>query len=192
MTDEIKDGEAPTPQAANNIRVDYTWYNTLVDDNGTGNGTIWDKYCVMKTLNSVDVGLTKLDAWGQWVDIPFSAANFTATGGTWTVGAPAIVRNRYAVIGKTLHWSIYVSWFSGSNVIGGAPTKIGFGGLPYVINGAQAQAVDYQGGIGGVPVVGGLYAESNGTVMQISKSNGAAFAASDVPGMIATMTWEIS
>jgi hypothetical protein len=62
---------------------------------------------------------------GHWQNIPFNAAWFGAVGGgTWTVGAPAITVNRYAIVGRTIIWTIYVSWFSGSNTITGAPSQL--------------------------------------------------------------------
>lgn len=52
--------------------------------------------------------------------MPFSAANYSAAGGgTWTVGASAIIKNRYRINGKTLFWYMYISWFSGGNTQSG-------------------------------------------------------------------------
>ena len=61
---------------------------------------------------------------GQWVDVPFSASNFSASsGGTWTVGSAAVIVNRYTLIGKTCLWNLYISWFSGANVASGTPAS---------------------------------------------------------------------
>ena len=62
---------------------------------------------------------------GIWFDVPFSAANFTAAGGgTWTIGAAAVIRNKYTLIGNTMVYSVYISWFSGDNVIAGTVTSV--------------------------------------------------------------------
>jgi hypothetical protein len=43
---------------------------------------------------------------GHWTDVPFSAANFTASAGTWTIGT--VITNRYTLIGKTLVYVLAV------------------------------------------------------------------------------------
>jgi len=58
---------------------------------------------------------------GDGIAVPFSASDFTASGGgTWTVSAGAVVGSRYTLRGKFLHWSVYLS----STTIGGAPTAL--------------------------------------------------------------------
>jgi hypothetical protein len=59
-------------------------------------------------------------AGGDWVDIPFNAANFTADTGSWTVAAGNVVTHAYMVIGKTLWLTV---WVSPSNVAG-SPTVL--------------------------------------------------------------------
>jgi len=62
---------------------------------------------------------------GLWIDVAFSAANFTAAGGgTWTIGPAAVIRNKYTLIGKTMVYSVYISWFSGDNVVAGTVTSV--------------------------------------------------------------------
>jgi len=62
---------------------------------------------------------------GHWQNQPFNAADyFAGAGGTWTVGSGSVIQNRYAIIGRTLHWILYVSWFSGSSSVTGAPTAL--------------------------------------------------------------------
>ena len=46
---------------------------------------------------------------GHWIDVPFNAANFTATAGTWTVTAGNVLMNAYTLIGKTLYWVILIA-----------------------------------------------------------------------------------
>ena len=81
----------------------------------TGDVTIYGNYYEKNRLTPM----------GHWVDVPFNPANFGANGGgTWTVGAAAVLNNRYCVIGKTLHWELYVSWFSGANVLAGTASSL--------------------------------------------------------------------
>ena len=66
-------------------------------------------------------------AMGEWQNKPFNASDFfvQAGTGTWTVGSAAVLQSRYTLIGKTMHWTMYVSWFSGANVIAGTVTQVG-------------------------------------------------------------------
>lgn len=45
---------------------------------------------------------------GHWIDIAFSASNFGATGGTWTVASGNVLRNSYCLIGKTAYYMLRV------------------------------------------------------------------------------------
>ena len=54
---------------------------------------------------------------GEWISIPYSAANFSATGGTWTVEAGDYIRCEYTLIGKT---AILSFWFDDTTVSGTA------------------------------------------------------------------------
>ena len=126
---------------------------------------------------------------GQWQDVPFSAANFSAAGGgTWTVGAAAVIQNRYTLIGKTAIWAIYVSWFSGSNTLAGTVT-----GLNVTLPGVEFATAIYH------PVAyaidGGALADLmaqpiGGGVVQLTKKNGANFTAG-APGFVTSFTLEI-
>lgn len=45
------------------MALDRTWYNTLVDDNGTNTtGTLWDKAAVDSLMDAVDASIVTLDA----------------------------------------------------------------------------------------------------------------------------------
>lgn len=93
---------------------------------------------------------------GHWQDVPFNAGNFyvSSGSGTWVVGSPSIISNRYTLIGKTMHWIIYLSWFSGSNTLTGTAGQLGmtipggfiFGSSNFNISGFTA-------------VMGGAYTE---------------------------------
>jgi len=131
---------------------------------------------------------------GGWQDVPFLASNFSAQSPmTWTVGAGAIVRNRYALTGKTLLWSFYVSWFSGGNVLGGSPSSALVMKLPGGLTAAASQIalLDYTPGVTGIAAAGGLYASTSGQTLLVQKVNNANFALADVPGIVANVMLEV-
>jgi hypothetical protein len=128
---------------------------------------------------------------GFWQNVIFNAANFSAGGGggTWTVGAPSIIQNRYTLIGLTMIWQFYISWFSGSNVIVGTVTSLnmvipgGFtnpgnviGTIEYAIDGSRTD-LDFNFG--------------GGVNMNVSKRSGAAFTNGNPIGIISTVTIEV-
>lgn len=126
---------------------------------------------------------------GYWIPVPFAATNFGATGGSWTVGAPSVITNRYSLVGKILFWQLYISWFSGSNTIGGTPSSInlvipgGFG-APNSSFPTMVYVVD-----GGVFTQG--YASTSGTAILIYKVSGANFTAGSAGGVVMNMWFEI-
>ena len=46
---------------------------------------------------------------GEWIDVPYSAANFSAATGTWTVPAGNILAYKYTLIGKTMILQFYAN-----------------------------------------------------------------------------------
>lgn len=69
-------------------------------------------------------------ALGYWIDVPFSAANFFASPGTWTVDAADVTYNRYCIIGKTLIWYLRLNTTSLSAGVGNFLFLVIPGGLP--------------------------------------------------------------
>jgi len=65
---------------------------------------------------------------GQWIDVAYSAGNFVANVGTWTVEAGDIAYNRYSLSGTTMIWHLEVSATSlstAANVLGvSVPTGV--------------------------------------------------------------------
>jgi hypothetical protein len=62
-----------------------------------------------------------LPAWlpgGNWTDVPFNAANFTADSGAWTVTAGNISSLRYLIFGKLFFITFQIQ---GTNVTTGSP-----------------------------------------------------------------------
>ena len=165
-------------------------FNALIDDDGSGmTGSVWNKAAIQSVL------LDPIDANPTWIDVPFNAANFGAGAPmTWTLGAPAVLRNRYAILGKLLYWSLSISWYSGNNVLGGAPGPTILMTLPasLVVASQQAFAFDYVGGVAGAPLAGGLQAQGSFTYLTITKSSGGNFALTDTPGLIGTAIFELT
>jgi len=173
------------------MAIDRGPWNALVDDDGSNLvGTVWNKAAIKTViLDPVDA------AFGIWADVPFSAANFAGLAPmVWTVGAPAVLVNRYALVGHILYWSFYLSWFSGSNVLSGSPSAQLKMTIPAARTayGTQRQMIDTAAGVAGVAAAAGLMGEFSGTTLTISKSAGGNFALSDVPGMITTVMCEVT
>ena len=59
---------------------------------------------------------------GDWQDVPYSAANFTASGGaSFNVTAGQLALNRYTLIGKTMIWSLFIN---GASISGATPAEL--------------------------------------------------------------------
>lgn len=128
-------------------------------------------------------------AMGHWQTVPFNAANFLAHlgGGTWVVGSAAVIMNHYTLIGKTMIWTLYISWFSGANTITGTVTHIkvlipgGFNGLLNSI-----LAVDFATSGAGIQVD----ATPTGNYMIMNRRDGGNF--TTAPGIIFTLTFGVA
>jgi hypothetical protein len=76
----------------------------MIDDDGSGTtGTIINNAWKQEFYNQIDALI------GPWVAVPFSAADFTASAGAWTVSAGNIQNNRYTQIGQTVIWSLSIT-----------------------------------------------------------------------------------
>jgi hypothetical protein len=162
-------------------------FNALIDDDGSNTiGTPWNKAAIQGViLDPVDAAIGAAVTL-PWTAVPFNAANFSARAPlTWTVGPAAVIRNRYTLSGKILFWSVYISWFSGGNVLGGAPGPVLNLTLPGGLVGQdQTVAITYCAGVGGVAPLGGLKGGPNGAVLEVTRGDGGNFALTDVPGLI--------
>jgi hypothetical protein len=136
-------------------------------------------------------------AMGEWQDEPFSAAKFSGQSPlVWTVGSAAIINNRYSVVGKTLFWQLYLSWYSGANVLSGSPNGVLFltlpGGFTCAGHGGIT-AVDFSAGIAGMPYNGMLFLSSTaGNYLQLNAGDNRNFALTDIPGLVFNITIEIA
>jgi hypothetical protein len=87
---------------------------------------------------------------GHWIDVPFSAANFGATDGTWTVTAQS--RFSYMLVGKTAVVQLLIP----ASTVGGAPSSLNVV-MPFSLVPNQTGGYFYNVGPSG---------NANGTYMQ--------------------------
>jgi hypothetical protein len=97
----------------------------IIDDDGSGKtGTVIDNAWKQEFYNQIDAL-----AGGAWANIPFSAANFTATGATWTVTAANQETLAWCRSGNTIFLSVCIN--GTSTLSAASPTlKITLPGLP--------------------------------------------------------------
>jgi hypothetical protein len=161
----------------------------MIDDDGSGTtGTIINNAWKQEFYNQIDATVG-----GVWQAVPFNAANFYGSSPmVWTVGSAAVLHNRCALSGKTLFWSMYLSWFSGSNVLSGSPSQSINLTIPLglSIQTNQVQIIAQVAGVAGVAPVGGLLASGGGSFVYIQKGPGGNFALTDIPGFITTFILE--
>ena len=132
------------------MALDRTWYNTLVDDDGSGlTGSVWDKADVDSLMDATDAEIARLDAKNaeQDASIQIAAGNFVpllvASGG----GVPVygIQRGGWAKNGKAITVSGRISIGSVGSLSTGS---LVISGLPYVCGPNDgAIAVGYFNGI---------------------------------------------
>ena len=60
---------------------------------------------------------------GKWNAVPFLASNFSVTSGGWTVVAADVFINKYAVVRKTVFWTLWIT-NTNNTVITGAPPNL--------------------------------------------------------------------
>jgi len=165
-------------------------FQTLTDNETVApEAMVFDRTGNLKTSGWYYAG-RRVVAEGFWKEVPFAASNFAGSGGgTWTVGSAAILRNRYTLVGKTMFWTIYVSWFSGSNTLAGAVNNLIFV-IPdgYTTPGNQATVV-------GLGIDGGvekfMRGSPSGNYVAVALQGGVNFAAGS-PGIITTFCFEIN
>lgn len=148
------------------MALDRTWYNTLVDDSGSGlDGTIWNKAAVDSLMDVIDAALATL---GVWTDVAYNAATFTASTGTWTVDVGDQTALRYTLVGKTMT----VAFDIRASDVSATPT-----GLQIAIPGGHVCATGtrtafvYQDA-GGASALGLAAVLAAGTVIALSKLGG--------------------
>lgn len=84
--------------------------------------------------------------WGQWAPVTFSAGNFTASAGTWTVASGDVNVNRAMVVDHTLFWKLDLTTTSVSNAGVSLRATLPGGFTAAVTNMPQLIRVDDAGG----------------------------------------------
>jgi hypothetical protein len=101
------------------MAIDRGPWNALVDDDGSNlTGTVWNKDKIKTVLlDPMDAALAP-----SWITVPYNAANFTASSGTWTVTAGNQGMFRYTILGgKTVVLNISIG---GSTISGATPVRL--------------------------------------------------------------------
>jgi hypothetical protein len=74
-------------------------FSTDTNDDGSGTtGTVRDNAWKQAMATAINAAI------GDWTAVTFSAGNFTASSGSWTVASGDVGINRYQIINKTLFW----------------------------------------------------------------------------------------
>jgi len=111
---------------------------------------------------------------GAWISPTFNAADYGATGGTWSIASGNVVRLAYRLSGRTLQIAFQ---FNGTTVAG-TPTVLTIGASQwggYTPTDASAVALPYSS-----DVAAPIFVNSNGGILKLQKLNGSAFAAGTV------------
>lgn len=93
---------------------------------------------------------------GHWIDVPYSAGNFTAQSGSWSVTSGSQSRFSYTLIGRTVLVQVYLT----ATTVSGAPTWIGLT-LPFPVAAFGAAMFGY--GMGSTPGAGVWLQQSAGS-----------------------------
>jgi len=100
-----------------------------IDDDGSGTvGTVINNAEKTALYTQID-GVVE----PPWVDVPFNAGNFGATGGTFTVGAAQVGRFSHRVVGKLAHVVLVIDGAS----VGGTPSTLNIV-LPWTLAAKQS------------------------------------------------------
>lgn len=89
--------------------LDRTWYNTLIDDDGSGlTGSSWDKADVDALMDAVDTAFATLQNAQDWTSYTPTLTNITISNGT--------VVGRYRQMGKHVEFFVVITLGSGSSM----------------------------------------------------------------------------
>jgi hypothetical protein len=158
--------------------------STPTDDDGSGTvGTVWDAaYLASAVYDKIDALV------GDWTAVSFSAGNFTASAGTWTVASGDVLRNRYQIINKTLFWELWIV----TTDVSATPTSLRIAipsGTFASVN--QLHRVDYGSDNGTLRECGA--APGDTTHLYITRNDAGTFAASaGATAIILNGYWELA
>lgn len=81
------------------MALDRTWYNSLIDDDGSGlTGSVWDKADVDALMDAVDAELVRVEPRG-WIDY---SPSLLPQAGTWTPAQSFGRHHADGTLGKTV------------------------------------------------------------------------------------------
>lgn len=125
----------------------------------TSNGTLW-------TSQAPQTGI--------WIGTPYNAADYSASGGgTWTVPVGSVMLQQYALVGRVMHWQVFLNHYGAAMAVSGTVTALNIrvpGGktlgdwqrltVGHAVDGANGSNMD-------------VYAASAGTVLSFTRRDGA-------------------
>jgi hypothetical protein len=168
------------------MSLDRTWFNTLVDDDGSGTtGSIFDVADIDALMDAIDAELPT-----TWTVVAHSAANFTGNGAmTWTVASGDQTTYAYAKGGKK---TLTVSFWIAGSTVGGTPNTDlqiaipgGFVAARFMAN--ACNVID-----NGTAETGYCFVASAGTTIGIRRVNDANWsAATDATSVRGQITFEV-
>ncbi len=158
-------------------------FSTDTDDSGQGlDGTIrnnaW-KQAMATAINGVI---------GDWTTVAFSAGNFTASAGSWTVTSGQVAYNAYMVLNHTLFWHLDVA----ASAVSSTPASLRLTSPlspsgPILISAAQNQRVAFAADNGAV--IEALIRPVSPYVFDLVRSDGATWHASASTTAINLSVW---
>jgi len=144
------------------MAIDRAPWNALVDDDGSNLvGSVWNKAAIKTVLLDPIDGIT-------WQSVAFSAANFVANAGAWTVAAGHVSEQKYIITGKAVDVLIVINGAS----VTGAPTNLAVTGWPFTMATNAAAMGLCSGAVGGW---GPVLAGGNGSGINFNRLDFAGF-----------------
>jgi hypothetical protein len=160
----------------------------MVDDDGTGTtGTVINNAWKQQFYDQIDASLGALGDVGAWVAIPYSAGNFTAAPGTWTVSAANQVTFVYCRINRLVVLDFYIA----NSTLAGTPGPLIQIALPSACRCAheiRAPMLAYDGG--GTGGLGLVRLTAGASALELYKNPGlTAWAAGASVGVMGTLSY---
>jgi hypothetical protein len=135
------------------MALDRTWYNSLVDDDGSGlTGSVWDKADVDALMDAVDAEIARIDAGTQVGST--NAVIMSSGGGTPLYAAQTLW---YARAGRGAIVNARLTLTSKGSLAPGAVQV----SLPFTPAGTCALQIGFYAGV--AAAVGGLFVHAGGT-----------------------------
>ena len=123
---------------------------------------------------------------GALTDITYSAAGFTASAGTWTVGSDKVTDLRYSRIGNRVN-----VWFNISGTTLSAGPTTCYVALPAALRARKQAFAPCQWMNNATQGAGYAWIDASGTMLNLAKSDFAAFAAAADTGFFGQLEYEV-